>query len=143
MLLTEHRKPLSAFHPLYAALAACFLTVPLANAQTESEDEAPYALELEEVVVTVERKTQSLQNLAGTAASFSGEDLKSLGVQNFQDLDGSLPGLSVANNGGNIEVYIRGIGSSNNGMTPRGVVPPAPGRWLGISVRNDCVFGTR
>ncbi|MGI9345299.1 MAG: TonB-dependent receptor domain-containing protein [Gammaproteobacteria bacterium] len=70
--------------------------------------------DIEEVVVTVERREQSLQDVAGTAASFDGEELKLLGVQNINDLDGSLPGLAIANNSGNIEVYIRGVGSDNN-----------------------------
>lgn len=67
-----------------------------------------------EVIVTVERRSQSLQDYAGTAAAISGEDLKLLGIDNFNDIDGKIPGLSVANNQGNIEVYIRGVGSSNN-----------------------------
>lgn len=78
---------------------------PYAYAQTDQMDE---------ITVTVERREQSLQDVAGTAAAFSGEELKALGVQNINDLDGNLPGLSIANNAGNIEVYIRGIGSSNN-----------------------------
>lgn len=66
------------------------------------------------IVVTVERREQTLQDYAGTAAVVSGEDLKLLGAQDFNDLDGKIPGLSVSNNQGNIEVYIRGVGSSNN-----------------------------
>lgn len=71
-------------------------------------------IEIEEITVTVERRSQSLQNLAGTAALFQGEDLKQLGVQNLTDLNGRFPGLQIANNQGNVEVWIRGIGSSNN-----------------------------
>ena len=67
-----------------------------------------------EVIVTVERRSQSLQDYAGTAAVISGEDLKLLGITDFQEIDGKIPGLSVANNQGNIEVWIRGVGSSNN-----------------------------
>lgn len=66
------------------------------------------------IVVTVERRAQNLQDYAGTAAVITGEEIKALGLQNFNDLDGRLPGLSVANNQGNIEVFIRGVGSSNN-----------------------------
>jgi len=67
-----------------------------------------------EVIITVERRSQSLQDYAGTAAAISGEDLKLLGITDFQEIDGKIPGLSVANNQGNIEVWIRGVGSSNN-----------------------------
>jgi len=68
----------------------------------------------EDEIVTVGRKVESLQNYAGTAAKFDGEDLKQLGISNINEIDGKIPGLSIANNQGNIEVYIRGVGSSNN-----------------------------
>jgi iron complex outermembrane receptor protein len=89
----------------------------LAHAQVETppaEAEEDAVSRQDVVVVTVERREQSLQDYAGTAAAFSGEDLKLLGLQDFNDLDGKIPGLSVSNNQGNIEVYIRGVGSSNN-----------------------------
>lgn len=69
---------------------------------------------LDDVVVTVERREQNLQDYAGTAVALTGADLKAVGVQDITDLEGRVPGLSVANNGGNIEIYIRGVGSSNN-----------------------------
>lgn len=72
------------------------------------------ATTLDDVVVTVERREQNLQDYAGTAVALSGDDLKAVGVQDITDLEGRVPGLSVANNGGNIEIYIRGVGSSNN-----------------------------
>jgi len=66
------------------------------------------------IIVTADRREQTLQDFAGTAFAITGEDLKKLGVQNVTDLQNQVPGLSVANNQGNVEVYIRGIGSSNN-----------------------------
>ena len=67
-----------------------------------------------EIIVTVERRAQTLQDYAGTATAISGDDLKLLGINDFQELDGKIPGVSIANNQGNVEVYIRGVGSSNN-----------------------------
>lgn len=81
-----------------------------APAPQDDQEEA----DLGEIVVTVERREQSLQSYAGTAVALTGEDLKAVGVQDITDLEGRVPGLSVANNGGNIEIYIRGVGSSNN-----------------------------
>ena len=69
---------------------------------------------VDEIIVTVERRSQSLQDYAGTAAAISGDELKLLGVTDFTEVDGKIPGLSIANNAGNVEVYIRGVGSSNN-----------------------------
>jgi iron complex outermembrane recepter protein len=67
-----------------------------------------------EIIVTAERREQSLQDFAGTVTTISGDDLKRVGVRTIADLNDSVPGLTVARNQGNIEVYIRGIGSSNN-----------------------------
>ena len=85
---------------------------PLALAQ-DGEDQADTRV-IEEVVVTVERRQESLQDYAGTAVAFTGEDLKLQGIQNLADLGDSTPGLQISNKQGNVEVWIRGIGSSNN-----------------------------
>ncbi len=91
-----------------------------------------------EVIVTVERRSQSLQDYAGTAAAISGEELKLLGIGNINELDGKIPGLSIANNQGNIEVYIRGVGSSNN--TELGD-PAAATHLNGVYVPRPAGFG--
>jgi len=70
--------------------------------------------EIEEVVVTVERRTTSLQDFAGTAVSFTGDELDMGGINNIADLAENVPGLEIGNSRGNLEVWVRGIGSSNN-----------------------------
>lgn len=85
-----------------------------ANQEAGSPQADDPATTLDDVVVTVERREQNLQDYAGTAVALTGADLKAVGVQDITDLEGRVPGLSVANNGGNIEIYIRGVGSSNN-----------------------------
>ena len=118
---------------------ALTLTTLSSGASAETTEQPSDDVLLEEMVVTVERRSQSLQDYAGTAAAFTGEELKSLGVQNIQDLDRFLPGFSVANNGGNIEVYIRGIGSSNN--TELGD-PAAATHLNGVYVPRPSGFGS-
>ena len=66
------------------------------------------------IIVTADRREQSLQDYAGTAAVFQGDDLRAKGIQDITDFNDELPGLTVANNGGNVEIWIRGVGSSNN-----------------------------
>ena len=85
-----------------------------ANAQLQTSEIITNDDGIDEMIVTVERRTQTLQDFAGTAAVVTGEELKLLGIDNFTQLDGKIPGLSVANNQGNIEVFIRGVGSTNN-----------------------------
>lgn len=66
------------------------------------------------IIVTMERREQTLQSLAGTGAVLSGLEINQLGLKNIDDLDSQIPGLQIANVQGNLEVYIRGVGSSNN-----------------------------
>jgi iron complex outermembrane receptor protein len=96
------------------ALATPVFAQTAPSAPTPAQDPDEEAAQLDDVVVTVERREQNLQDYAGTAAVLSGADMKAVGVQDITDLEGRVPGLSVANNGGNIEVWIRGVGSSNN-----------------------------
>lgn len=94
-----------------------------ANEETEKDES-----DVERIVVTVERRSQDIQDLGGTAFAFSGEELKSQGIQDITDIAESIPGLEIGNNQGNVEVWIRGIGSSNN--TELG--DPAAATHLGI-----------
>ena len=91
------------------------------------------------IVITADRREQSLQDYAGTAATFSGDDLKKRGIQNISDLNDVLPGLTVANNGANREVWIRGIGSSNN--TELGD-PAAATHWDGVYLPRPSGIGS-
>jgi len=77
--------------------------------QTEGERIDP-----DTIIVTADRREQDLQDYAGTAAVFTGDELRARGIQDITDFNDEVPGLTVANNGGNIEIWIRGVGSSNN-----------------------------
>jgi len=96
-----------------ASIAMLAMVQGTASAQEAAEVEAESEI-TDEIIVTVERREQGLQDLAGTAVVIQGEDLKKQGIQNITDLNGRIPGVQFANNQGNIEVFIRGVGSSNN-----------------------------
>jgi iron complex outermembrane receptor protein len=66
-----------------------------------------------EIVVTGDRREQSLQKYAGTAAVISGEDMKKVGIDSLYGLADSLPGVTISNIDNQIEIYIRGIGTNN------------------------------
>ncbi|WP_206604678.1 TonB-dependent receptor [Kineobactrum sediminis] len=86
----------------------------LPGAASSQADTSTNGRVLEEVIVTVERRQQSLQDFEGTAVAFSGDQLKILGIQSLTDLSEQTPGVEISNKQGNVEVWIRGIGSSNN-----------------------------
>lgn len=110
MINKYHARRFTVRSLLLASMFAFSSNQALAQEQDQESDEE----KIERIIVTVERRSQDLQDLAGTAIAFSGEDLKSLGIQDITDIAESTPGLEIGNNGGNIEVWIRGIGSSNN-----------------------------
>ncbi|MBT8139058.1 MAG: TonB-dependent receptor [Gammaproteobacteria bacterium] len=85
-------------------------------AAQEQAPESQYASSsrIEEVVITAERREMSLQDYAGTSVNFSEEELALGGIQNITDLAENVPGLEIGNKNGNLEVWVRGIGSSNN-----------------------------
>ena len=92
-----------------------------------------------DIVVTAERKTQNLQTVGATVSVVSGDLLKETGAQNITDLEGRIPGLKIVSNNNNIEVYIRGVGSSNN--TELG--DPAAGfHYDGIYIPRPAGFGS-
>jgi iron complex outermembrane receptor protein len=70
--------------------------------------------ELDEVVVTVDRRRKDLQDYSGVAASFSESKLASIGITNAREMAAMVPGLQIGVQEGNTEVYIRGVGSDNN-----------------------------
>lgn len=98
---------------LVAGVSLAALCVP-AMAQETPADKNTRAESRNDIVVTADRREQNLQDFAGTATTLSGDDLRRRGVQDITDMNDVVPGLTVANNGGNIEVWIRGVGSSNN-----------------------------
>jgi len=115
--MRNHTSELSKLFSLRSVSAAAItaaMALPMGAAAQSSSEIIDNADGTSEVIVTVERRAQSLQDYAGTAAAISGEELKMLGITDVTDIDGKIPGLSIANNQGNVEVYIRGVGSSNN-----------------------------
>ncbi|HET9960037.1 MAG TPA: TonB-dependent receptor [Polyangiaceae bacterium] len=66
------------------------------------------------LVVTLDRREQSLQSYPHSASAFDQNDLDRLGLASVRDLGSAIPALEVGNQEGNSEIYIRGVGSNNN-----------------------------
>jgi iron complex outermembrane receptor protein len=122
---------------LLAALAA-----GVANAQVAAP--APAASqattdEVQTVTVTANRRAESSQKVSGVVQSTTGDQLRRDGITEVRQLQNAVPGLSIANQEGNTEIFIRGVGSANNtelgdpGSAPHlnGIYIPRP-RGLGL-----------
>jgi iron complex outermembrane recepter protein len=82
---------------------------------------------LEEITVTAQRRSQSMQDVPISMQAFTGQALQQLNIETFDDYIKYLPNVTSANNGpGQSEVFMRGLsagsqasqGSSSTGLFP-------------------------
>ncbi len=74
------------------------------------------AAQLEEVVVTAQKKEESLQDIPLAITAFSGDQIREDGVANLEDIGSRTPGLVFsAFSAGQPEIAIRGIGTKEDG----------------------------
>lgn len=78
-------------------------------AQTQAPSAAPAALD--EIVVTAEKREESINDVPMAVSAFSGSQLVALGIKNVQDLTEVVPGLTFAQTNFSTPVYtLRGVG---------------------------------
>jgi len=98
-------------------LSQLMLTAGLLSAQFATTSYAQIdepEITLEEIIVTANRREQSIQDVSGVVQSISDDDIRRAGITEFRQLQLAVPGLSIGNQEGNVELFIRGVGSSNN-----------------------------
>lgn len=67
--------------------------------------------ELEQMVVTAQKRSENLREVPLAISAFSGEDLTRFGIQNTQSLQTAVPGLVFNNTGSSAQPYLRGVGT--------------------------------
>ncbi len=87
-----------------------------AAVEAESEVEAPKRRRrtLDEVIVTAQKREQSLQEVPMSVTAIGGEMIKQSDMQDMNDLSRYTPNLKVIAGGIQNTVYIRGLGSDPN-----------------------------
>jgi outer membrane receptor protein involved in Fe transport len=71
-------------------------------------------LVLEEVIVTAQKRTESLQDVPISVATMSGEQIDDVGITSLQELTQYIPNVTVNAGAGTPNLFIRGIGSGTN-----------------------------
>jgi len=98
---------------LIAAAIASTISIPVHSSESAG-------LALEEIVVTAQRRDQSVNDIGVSVTAFASDDVRELGFEAPKDLAANTPGLSTVNatSGGTPIFAIRGVGlddfNSNN-----------------------------
>jgi len=88
-------------------------TMPLAAIAQSDQDEGYESVLLEEVIVTAQRREQTMQEVPMAISAFTGEDLFALQADNLDSLQGAVPNLNLVQGRGSnssANVFIRGVG---------------------------------
>ncbi|WP_334161776.1 TonB-dependent receptor [Phenylobacterium sp.] len=103
-----------------SALVSAALVADAAYAQASNT--------IEELVVTAEKREQSLQDVPVAVSAFTDERRETIGINSVQDLTNFTPGLAYATN--NDRIAMRGIGRFTNNRSSEG----------GVAMYNDGVY---
>jgi iron complex outermembrane recepter protein len=88
---------------------------------------------LEEVIVTAQKKQESLQDVPISMSAISGEKITAAGINNMQALSSHVPGLQIGSGAVNDNIFIRGIGSGTNKTFEQSVGMYIDGIYMGRS----------
>lgn len=100
-------------------LAAGLMSMNAVGAEDSAGEGSRY---IEQVVVTAEKRTETLQSAAVAGAVFNDEALKRNSIDEIDDLEFSTPSLTVATAGQSNQMNLRGIGKFDSGGTSTSAV---------------------
>ena len=98
-------------------------SAPASPAPSTATPQASETFSLEEVIVTAQRRSENIQQVALPITAIGGEALAQRGVNNVQGLSSLVPTLTVGTYGSYTQVFLRGIGDF--GGTPLSESPIA------------------
>jgi iron complex outermembrane recepter protein len=106
--------------PLVAAVTLV-ATSPLTNAQ----------LVLEEVIVTAQKRAESLQDVPISVTAMQGSKIQDAGISNMSALADYIPNFKMGDAPVSTNIYMRGMGSSNNQAFEQSVGMYIDGIYMG------------
>jgi iron complex outermembrane receptor protein len=116
----------------YNRKLAYAISVALASAghaafAADAADEDQPTAGISEVVVTAQRRSESIQDVPITVQAITGEQMKQLGVVSFNDLMKYTPNVTFSGNGpGTGNIFLRGLGGSGSGNQSQSTTAPFP-----------------
>lgn len=100
---------MKTFTPMKLSNAVMFATsvLTLGGAAHSSAD----GFELEEIIVTAQKRAESAQDVPIAISAISGEQIRNTGAGNLEGLSDALPNVDIADSPGTPRIVIRGLGS--------------------------------
>jgi len=92
---------------------------------------AESAVQVEELIVTAQKRAESLQSVPGAVSALGEEALRDRGINTVQDLQYQTPGFQAGTGFNTTTVFIRGVGQTINASQP------------GVAFHVDGVYQTR
>jgi iron complex outermembrane recepter protein len=100
-------------HPGVLVLAAA-ISVTTGGVVAQEATSKGYSLQLEEVLVTAQKREEDTMSVPITVNSFSAQDMVNTGADNIQDISDFMPGVEIGSGGATqVTITIRGIKSPN------------------------------
>lgn len=88
-------------------VVASILLAPLASAMTHAQ-----TAQLEEIVVTAQKRAENIQNTPIAISAITGDAIEKLNIDDIGAIAAANPSLVYSEAGGEAQLYIRGIGSN-------------------------------
>ncbi len=129
----------AAQEPQDAATPVVAESIPVVEIRPAEPDaavkEPPRATQLEEIVVTATKRTQSLRDIPASISAFNGQELENEGKMGLADYLEETPGVTLNTlSPGLVRVSIRGISTDAN---PLGGIPSPTGILIGDTAFSD------
>jgi iron complex outermembrane recepter protein len=108
---------MNTIHKRTASVAVLALAAGLAATPALAQQAQPEtgATALSDIVVTAQRREQSLQEVPIAITAFSAETLERTNATGIQDIAGKVPGVTLTEfNIGEPQIYIRGVGTTSD-----------------------------
>ncbi len=114
-------------YAIAAILSSSGMGVGISHAATATDTSASDSDAIQEIVVTAQRRNESIQDVPITIQAITGDQLKQLNIQTFDDLLRYTPNVTFSGNGpGQGNIFMRGLSSGDQGNQSSATTGPFP-----------------
>src|SRR5271170_4091323 len=114
-------------YAIAAILSGSGMGAATAPAATGPDTSATDSDSIQEIVVTAQRRNETIENVPITIQAITGDQLKQLNVTTFDDLLKYTPNVTFSGNGpGTGNIFMRGLSSGGSGNQSQSTTAPMP-----------------